>query len=112
MIEGRIEFVPKRPHLEAANVHVWIEDTTYADAPAVEVFRRRMSGVSYAGDAEGIPFTLDDTPDRPEGRTYTLSVFVDMDGDGKPGRGDYVSYQAVSVPREGTLARVRVQRIE
>jgi len=29
---------------------------------------------------------------------------VDLDGDGQPGRGDYVSFQAVAIPQEGTVA--------
>ena len=33
-VSGRIEFEPEWPRLRQATVHVWIEDTTYADAPA------------------------------------------------------------------------------
>ena len=111
MVAGRIEFEPEPPHFEGADVHVWIEDTTYADAPAIRLFHKRISEVSYAGEPEGISFTLDHEPDRPPGRTRTLAVLVDLDGDGRPGRGDYISYQAVSVPDEGQAAHVRVQRI-
>lgn len=110
MVAGRIEFLPDRPHLTAADVHVWIEDVTYADVPAVRIFQQRMPGVSYGGGPEGIPFTLDYNPE-PSDRTYTLGALVDLDGDSTAGRGDYVSYQAVSLPKEGTIARVRVQRI-
>ena len=110
MVAGRIEFLPERPHLPAADVHVWIEDATYADAPAVRVFQKRMPAVSYAGESEGIPFILDYNPE-PSNRTYTLGVLVDLDGDSLAGRGDYVSAQAVKVPKDGTVARVRVQRI-
>ena len=112
MVEGRIEFVPDRPHFDAADVHVWIEDTTYADTHAVAVFHLRLARVSHAGEPGGIPFTLNDNPQRPKGRTYSLAVLVDMDGDGEPGRGDYVSFEAVRVPEDGSVARVRVQRIE
>jgi hypothetical protein len=111
MVAGRIEFAADRPHLTGVDVHVWIEDTTYADAPAVRLFHHRMSGVSYAGDAEGIPFTLDYTSRPLPGRTHTLSVLVDLDADARPGRGDYISVEAVAVPADETVARVRVQRI-
>ena len=110
MVAGRIEFLPERPHLRAADVHVWIEDSTYADAPAARVFQKRMPAVSYGGEPEGIPFMLDYDPE-PSNRTYTFGVLVDLDGDSKAGRGDYVSNQAVKVPMDGTVARVRVQRI-
>ena len=111
MVAGRIEFGPEPPHLEGADVHIWIEDTTYVDAPAIRLFYKRISDVSYSGEPEGISFTLDYEPDRPPGRTRTLAVQVDLDGDSRPGRGDYISYQAVSVPEEGHVADVRVQRI-
>ena len=111
MVTGRIEFVPDQPHFDAADVHVWVEDTTYADAYAARVFHHRMSDVSYHGELEGIPFALDYNLPRPVGRTYSLSALVDLDGDGKPGRGDYVSFQAVAIPQEGTVACVRVRRI-
>ena len=111
MVEGRIEFASDRPHLESADVHVWIEDTTYADAPAIRVFHQRLPGLSYSGEPEGIPFRLDYNHVRRPARTYTIAVLIDLDGDGKPGRGDYVSVQAVSVPEEQQIAHVRVQRI-
>jgi hypothetical protein len=110
MVAGRIEFLPERPQLKAADVHVWIEDVTYADAPAVRVFEQRMAGVAYEGEPDGLPFTLDYNPE-PSNRSYNLGVLVDLDGDSKAGRGDYVSYQAVALPLDGSVARVRVQRI-
>jgi hypothetical protein len=111
MVQGRIEFVPEAGRFDRADVHVYVEDTTYADDNAVELFHMRLPGVSYGGD-EGIAFTLDYNPPQSAGRARTLRVLVDMDRDGRPGRGDYVSYQAVTLPEEGVIARVRVRRIE
>jgi hypothetical protein len=112
-VSGRIEFEPERPRLREATVHVWIEDTTYADAPAIHVAEHRMTNVSYDGDPDGIPFALEwpDERSRSPGHTYSVAAFVDIDRDGRPGRGDYVCYQAVPVPRPDTVAHVRVQRI-
>ena len=110
MVAGRIEFLPERPHLTAADVHVWIEDVTYADTPAVRVFHQRMLRISYDGGPDGIPFTLDYNPE-PSNRSYSLGVLVDLDGDSRAGRGDYVSYQSVALPADGSIALVRVQRI-
>jgi hypothetical protein len=110
---GRIDFGAERPRLREAVVDVWIEDTTYADAPAVRVAERRMTDVSYDGDADGIPFTLewDDERSPAAERGYSVVAFIDVDGDGRPGRGDYVCSQAVPMPRTGTVARLRLQRI-
>ena len=112
MVEGRIEFGLVPPRIDAADVYVDVEDTTYADAPAVTVFRERLTGVSYAGEPEGLAFRLHYSSQRPAGATHTLRVLVDLDRDGRPGRGDYVSYQAVRVPEGGAVAHVRVRRID
>jgi len=112
MIAGRIEFVPEPPRFERADVDIWIEDTTYADAAAVEIFHTRLTSVSYDSAAGGLPFTLDYTPTHEPGRTYSFGVLVDVDGDGRPSRGDYISFEAVRVPVDGSEARVRVRRID
>jgi uncharacterized lipoprotein YbaY len=112
-VSGRIEFGPEGARLREATVHVWIEDTTYADVPAVRLAEQRMLDVFYNGEPDGIPFTLewDDEGSRTPGHTYVVAAFVDVDRDGRPGQGDYVCHQAVPVPRPGTAARVRVKRI-
>jgi hypothetical protein len=71
-----------------------------------------MPAVAPPAAPEGLAFTLDYEPGAVEGRSCSLGVLVDVDGDGVPGRGDYVSYQAVRVPAPGEPALVRVRRIE
>ena len=93
-------------------MYVYVEDTSYADAPAVMLFSERLLGVSYAGEPGGIVFQLDYHSDRPANATHTLRVLVDLDRNGRPGRGDYVSYQAVQVPAGGAVAHVPVRRID
>jgi hypothetical protein len=112
VVEGRIDFGPEAPCIDAADVYVYVEDTTYADAPAITVYRERLLGVSYAGDPGGIVFTLDYQAHRPANATHTLRVLVDLDRNGRPGRGDYVSYLAVHVPVGGAVAQVPVRRID
>jgi hypothetical protein len=112
-VSGRIEFGPERPRPGEADVHVWIEDTTYADAPAIRVAEQRLTHVFADTEPGDIPFTLewDDERWRSPGHTYSVAAFVDVDRDGRPGRGDYICYEAAPVPRPGTTARLRVQRI-
>ena len=112
MVEGRIEFGLAPPCIDAADVYVDVEDTTYADAPAVKVFRERLTGMSYGGEPEGMVFRMHYIPQRRAGATHTLRVLVDLDRDGQPGRGAYVSYQAVRVPEAGAVAHIRVRRID
>lgn len=111
-MSGRIDFEPERPRLLRATVHVWIEDTTYAGAPARRVAERSLVDVSYDGDPDGLPFTIDwdDEPSLPASHTYSVAAFIDLDGDGRPGPGDYVCDRAASARRSGE-ARVHVRRI-
>ena len=111
-MSGRIDFGPDPPRLIEPDVHVWIEDTTYADAPAVRVAERRLTGASYDGGADGLPFTIEwDDRRRSPGRTYTIAAFVDVDRDGRPGPGDFVTTQAVRVPEPDVRVSVRVKRV-
>jgi hypothetical protein len=112
MVEGRIVFVPHPPRFEKADVHVWVEDTTYADVDAVPLARTVIAAVTPPSEPEGLRFLLDYDHQPQAGRSCSLGALVDVDGDGVPGRGDYVSYQAVSVPAPGETARVRVRRID
>jgi hypothetical protein len=111
MIEGRIELATEPAPFMAADVHIRVEDTTYLDVAAHVLFHHLMSGVSSADLAKGLSFTLDYAAQPPAGRTHTLSVLVDVDRDGRPGRGDYISHQAVRVPAAGAVAVIPVTRI-
>jgi hypothetical protein len=112
MLEGRVELVSEPPSFDSADVHVWVEDTTYVDAPAVRISQQVIPHASHASLREGIPFRLE--LDRPvaRGRTRTIAALVDLDGDGRAGRGDFISFESIRVPDDNTFVRVRVKRIE
>lgn len=112
MVEGRIDFGSEPPCIDAADVYVYVEDTTYTDALAVMVYCERLLGVSYAGEPGGIVFKLDYHQQRSANATHTLRVLVDVDRNGRPGRGDYMSYQSVHVPVGDAVAHVPVRRID
>jgi uncharacterized lipoprotein YbaY len=111
-VTGRIVFGEDPPVFTGARVSIRLEDTTYADAPARPIAERVMEPVAYDGDATGIPFSLD-VPAATGPVRMTLQVLVDLDGDGKATRGDYINMVAVPVP-PGTAAEeieVPVRRI-
>jgi hypothetical protein len=97
---------------ERASVELTLEDTTYADAPAVPVALLVLRDVSHAGTpGAGLPFVLHRPPASP-GRRQTLRVLVDLDGDGRPGAGDYRNAESVPVPPGPvTDLVVRVKRL-
>jgi len=111
-IEGRIVFGEDARPFQDASVEVVLEDTTYADAPAVAVARLVLRAVSYDGAPGGsIAFALPRPPAAP-GRAHTLRILVDVDGDGRLGKGDYRNAESVPVPLDAAAAlTVRVKRI-
>jgi hypothetical protein len=87
-------------------VHVRLEDVSDADAAAPLVAEAVMTGVDHhpAESPEGktvVAFRLTPSGDIDPGRDYSVRVWLDRDGDGKPGRGDLWSDQAYRVLTRG-----------
>ncbi len=110
VVEGRIVFGEDSVPFEGASVEVTIEDTTYADAPAVRLARLVLRAVTHDGRAGGsIPFSLRRDASAPH-RRQSLRVVVDVDGDGRLGVGDYRNAESVPVPPgpvTGLVVRMR-----
>lgn len=109
-VEGQIVFGDDARVFERATVELILEDTTYADAPAIPQARLVLRAVSYDGRPGGnIPFSLQREP-VPPGRRQSLRVLVDLDRDGRQGRGDYCNTESVPVPPgpvRGLVVRVK-----
>jgi hypothetical protein len=112
LVRGEIVFDDHPPSFGIATIHVFVEDTTLADAPARVLLHHVVENVSpdmlHGGRAT---FALRGR--LPEARaTYTVRVLVDVDGDGKASRGDYVSTVSypLAAPGRSTLS-IRVRPI-
>ena len=112
VIEGRIVFGGDTAPFQGVSVELVLEDTTYADSPAIPVARLVLSSVSYDGAVGGsIAFALRRDAVAP-GRRQTLRILVDVDGDGRLGRGDYGNAESVPVlPGSTRDLVVRVRRV-
>jgi hypothetical protein len=109
-IAGRIVFGEDARPFQDATVDIVLEDTTYADARADPVARVVLRGASHDGSTRAIPFALPRPPAVP-GRSYTLRVLVDVDGDGRLGPGDYRNAESVSILPDTRSLDVRVKRV-
>jgi hypothetical protein len=77
--------VPRAPE---ALLHIYLEDTTYADAPA-RVLLHASGPAAPRGD--GTLVVQVEPPPIPENVTCTVRVHLDLDGDGAISSGDYIT---------------------
>jgi uncharacterized lipoprotein YbaY len=107
LVRGEIVFRTAPPRAPAA-VRVRLLDTSLADAPARVVAQKVLTGLSGPALAAGrIPFALEGSPPDPRAR-YTVSAHVDMSGDGKISRGDYINRASIPVLTFGNPSQVSV----
>ncbi len=74
-------------------MHIYLEDTTYADAPA-----RVLLHTTRPADPQGDTLTIElEPPLIPEKTRCTIRIHVDLDKDGAIGPGDYITTQSHSL---------------
>jgi uncharacterized lipoprotein YbaY len=94
---------------QSATVHVRVEDTSLADAPAKlvgeQVFEKACS-------TSNLFFSIEVEPVDEKAR-YTVSVHIDVDNDGCVSKGDYVSTESYPVLTggHGNHVDVRVKQV-
>ena len=108
-ITGQIVIATTVRPLSSATIHVYLEDVSFADAPASAIAQIQLVHVNHPTDATNdaptvLPFVIrldtksvviEPTAD------YSLRVWVDADGDGQPGAGDLFSDQSYPVLTHG-----------
>lgn len=113
LLRGRVIFDDATEPFSGATLYVFLEDTTLADAGAVIVAETVLGRMAYdPAERNDLTFALDGVvPD--ERAHYAVRVLVDLDGDGRVSRGDFVNVESYPVltwghPRE---VSVRVERV-
>lgn len=108
LVSGEIRFA-QPPHLPAdAKAYVRLLETGMADAPSQMIAEQGLTNISeQANSGQPIPFKLLGNL-KDERGSYTLSVLVDVDGDGKISKGDYINMQSYPVLTFGYPSEVSV----
>jgi uncharacterized lipoprotein YbaY len=109
LVSGDIRFtqLPRLP--PSAKAYVRLLDTSMADAPARLVAETVLEGISdEATRGNPIPFAIYGDLES-ERASYSVSVLVDVDGDGKTSPGDFINMQSYPVLTYGYPAYVSVE---
>jgi uncharacterized lipoprotein YbaY len=92
-----------------ATIYVRLLDTSTADAPAVLVAEQVLRKSAEEANRSGkVSFQLRGGP-IDASRDYTVSVLIDIDGDGRVSRGDFISIQSYPVLTRGHSDSVSIQ---
>jgi uncharacterized lipoprotein YbaY len=111
MVCGNIVFSPQPDPgiFDQMVIYIYLEDTSYADAPAQVITSVTIDHISQEsrGNAR-VPFAIRSMPPEGKGR-YSLRVHADVDGDGKVSRGDYITKTSYPVRIRGSPQRLEVR---
>jgi len=108
LVTGRISLEGWQGEIGPATVYVRLLDTSRANAPALTISSLIFKDVALdVMGQDGIDFAMDIAEIDPHAY-YTVSVLVDLNGDGQSSRGDYLSMQAYPVLTHGHENQIRV----
>jgi uncharacterized lipoprotein YbaY len=109
VVKGEIKFAGKPDLPASAKTYVRLLNTSLADAPSRVVAEQVIDQTArFLSKGEKVSFVLE--PNSIDERdTYTVSVLVDIDGDGKISRGDYISMQSYPVLTFGSPTEVTIE---
>ena len=113
VVRGEVVLPMEGVPAEPADIAVYVEDVSRADAPAVVVGEQRQTDVSLRPGAS-LPFEIEIPADRiDERRAYSVRAHVDHSQSGDVTKGDFVSTQSYPVLTRGygTVVRVDVRRV-
>ena len=108
-IEGEI-LIDYSNAINNVTTYIRIEDTSRADAPSKIVSEVILKNIKFNSglDIHTLPFHIS-VPLGEENKTYTISVHVDTNGNGKMDEGDFINMESYPVPLKGSKAKVLVK---
>ncbi len=109
VVRGEIKFAGKPALPASAKMYVRLLDISSADAPSKVVAEQVIEHIErLLSKDQKVAFVLE--PNSIDERaSYSVSVLVDIDGDGKISKGDYISMQSYPVLTYGYPSEVTIE---
>lgn len=113
-ISGTVHAALAGQRVTGARLFVALEDVTLIDAPALKVATFTTSALEVHADGTlRAAFVIDLQDPRPEA-LYNVRALLDVDGDGRASKGDFISVRSHPVDARSGRADLQIplQRIE
>ena len=110
-VSGRILIAEKIPAFREATAHIYLEDISHADAESVIVAETSVVNIEHSERETEITFGLeiaDESLINPK-NLYSVRIWIDTNGDGKPSATDLYSDRAYRVLTRGFRDSVEIK---
>lgn len=98
VVEGQVVAGEYIENLRGATVVLRVEESSRADAPSTVIAEKVLTSCWLAEDAASFSVAVPGVDPR---ATYRVTATVDLDGDGRIGRGDFLSVVSYPVMTRG-----------
>jgi uncharacterized lipoprotein YbaY len=108
-MEGEIK-IEDGNAFDKATIYVRIEDTSEADTSSKILSEQKLENVSFNPDVDQhvIRFNIS-IPTIEKNRMYTVSVHIDINGNGKLDKGDYINMESFPLPLQDSKNKLVVK---
>ena len=112
VVRGEITFDEGAPAFADATAHVQLEDVSTIDAPSLVVAEQVLPNTRRPPPGGRIEFAIT-VWNVDERASYNVRALIDLDGDGKTSRGDFVTMQSYPVLTRShpTEVSIRVRQV-
>ncbi|WP_321418830.1 protease inhibitor I42 family protein [uncultured Methanomethylovorans sp.] len=110
VLKGTVSFEEQNVSFSNATAYVTIEDVSVADSPSTVVEEQIISGLSINETKTTFQYAVP-TSKLEEGTNYSLSVHIDVDGDGNVSQADYITTQHYPLILDSKALDVVVQKV-
>ncbi|MDH3677441.1 MAG: hypothetical protein OEQ12_03980 [Nitrosopumilus sp.] len=109
LVSGKIVFEENTSSFSEGTAHIKLLDIGRQDAPAEVISKQIVKNIRYDPKQNSqIQFSLRGSLIQSQFTTYTVSVLIDLDGDGEISLGDYITMENYEVLKSNYPEKITV----
>lgn len=100
----------KQPAFRAAVAHIYLEDVSHTDAESITIAENVVENIDHSDEETEISFRLEIEEDAVKSKNfYSVRVWIDTNGNGKPDAKDLFSNEAYRVLTHGFGSYIEIR---